>query len=80
MAAIVHPRERHLSKVAYLLQLRAVVRGDAEKALPPAPDAVMAPVGAATLHFRDPREQLYVGVGEREKGIEVAPVKGLFHS
>ena len=34
----------------------------------------MAPVGATTFHLSNPRVHLYVGVGEREKSIEVAPV------
>ena len=67
-----YPGNDYVSKVSYLLSLRAEVRPDGLDVLPPAPDAVVAAVGLAALQLREARVELDVGVDQREEGIEVA--------
>jgi hypothetical protein len=61
------PRNRHVSEVSYLLELRAEVGENAEQALPPGSDTVMAVQRApAALQPQVARDEHHVGVAERE--------------
>ena len=50
---------------------------DVEEALPPVADTVVAAIRAAPFHLEPVRDELHLGVTEREECVEVAPVEGV---
>jgi hypothetical protein len=78
MAVQLMPRNRHVSEVSHLIELRAEVGENAEQALPPASDTVITVVGApAALQPQVARDEHHVGVAAREQSIEVVLVEGV---
>ena len=70
------PHNGYVAEFSSVLDLCTEVGGNAEHALPPASNTVMAAEGVPALQRPDAREVLDVGVGKREGGSEVAPVRG----
>ena len=77
LAAKAVPRNGHVSKIAYLLDLRGEVGVDAEQGFPPAPDSGVAAEVTAAIQLQVARDQLDVGVADREEGIEVSAAEGV---
>jgi hypothetical protein len=75
-----HPRNRAVAEISYLLDLSCEVRENVEKALPPVPDAIVAAIGAAPFDLHPVRDELQLGITEREVCIEVAAVEGVKRS
>jgi hypothetical protein len=48
-----------------------------QEALPPVPDTVVAAIRPAAFHLEPVRDELHLGVTEREECIEVAPAEGV---
>ena len=71
-------RKSHVSKVSYFGDLRAVVAGDAEEVLQPAPDTVATAVGTPALQFQVAGDELQIGVDESEEGIDLVRLKASF--
>jgi hypothetical protein len=78
MAAKAYLCNGHVSKVSYLLDLRAEVWEDPEDVLPPTPDTVVTAERFAALQLGEARVEFQVGVGEREEGIGSRRLKASF--
>jgi hypothetical protein len=69
--------DEQVSKITYLVDGQAEVRGHGEEILPPTPDAVVAVIGRPDrAEWRD----LHFSIEEREIGVKVAPPDGVYGS
>lgn len=75
-AAIALTCDGHVSEISNIFNLSLEVWRDAEQVLPPVSDAVVVSVRVAALHLPEARDELNVGVEEREKGIQVSSIEG----
>jgi hypothetical protein len=74
------PSEHQVAEVAYLLDVCSEVGVDGEDRLPPVSDAFMAPIRVAAFQLHRVRDELHVGVTEREECIEVPSIEGVIRS
>src|SRR6478735_8728653 len=76
-SAVTQLGNRQIPGVAHPDDLDREVRKDAEQVVPPLPGAVVPSIGLPLdrEHTRDPDD---VRMGQREKGVEVAPVERLY--